>query len=379
MRKEQDIAFIDCDTHFLPLRAVQRLAQLHPSFRLNMQRDVIRFYYNDRVVADSYADNLQSAFLDFAPDPSVDAVTRTLESRVAQMDLEGPGGLSVFGFSQAFCSTNYPPGIGTDVCETLNDATLELLEGSAVRDRFLPVAAIYLPWVPMAAREVRRAHELGFQGIFLGPIWEPHEDLCLGSSALWPVYEAIEAYDMPIVYHSSNRPNKDWAGYQWKTTNAAAMVGSQHPAIGMVQDFALLMGLPFTYSLDIAGLIFSGTLDRFPNLRFCLLEGRMPSFFPALMDALDQARPRTLNFKLQRKPSEYASHFYPAVTATERWLHLTAQAWPDHNMVLGTDFPHTDASGTWPDSVRLINDHPDLSAEDKYRILAGNARRLFNI
>ena len=79
------------------------------------------------------------------------------------------------------------------------------------------------------------------------------------------------------------------------------------------------------------------------------------------------------------RPSEYLQHFYPAVTANEKWLHHTIEAWPDHNMVLGSDYPHAKASGTWPNSVRMIRENTKLSDADKERILAGNARRFFKV
>jgi predicted TIM-barrel fold metal-dependent hydrolase len=48
-------------------------------------------------------------------------------------------------------------------------------------------------------------------------------------------------------------------------------------------------------------------------------------------------------------------------------------------MVLGSDYPHADASGTWPNSVRMIRDNAKLSEVDKEKILAGNARRFFKM
>jgi predicted TIM-barrel fold metal-dependent hydrolase len=285
----------------------------------------------------------------------------------------------VFGYGQGTCSTHYPPGIGADVCRALNDGVADLLNGSRFKQRFIQLAAVYLPWVEESVREIKRTHALGFKGVFLGVIQEPYQDLSLGSPSLWPIYEILNELDIPLIYHSGDKQWRDWSSYNWKTIKNKTLVGIEHHALQTVNDLGLLYGLPFTYACDIASLIFSGAFDRFPNLRLCTLEGRVPSFVPALMDALDQVRPRSCPVKLERKPSEYFTQIYPGATANEKWLHHTVEAWPDHNIVLGSDYPHGDASGTWPNSMRQVQQHPKLSERDKERILVTNAARLFNL
>jgi predicted TIM-barrel fold metal-dependent hydrolase len=370
--QSENISFIDCDTHFLPMQALEKLAHLHPNFfRLDVDDDWVRFTYQGRIIAESRAGGEISGASKHGH--------LYLETKAQDMDREDPKSVQILGFAQSICGTVYPPGVGADVCRSLNDGVVNLLEGSSVRDRFIPVAAIYLPWVESSVREIRRTQKLGFAGVFLGPIRDPYADLSLGSQGIWNIYEALNDLDVPIVYHTSNRKWKDWSSYDYKTINISELVGANHKALQRVGDLGLLYGLPFTYACDIAELIFSGTLDKFPNLRFCLLEGRVASYIPALMDSLNQVRLKRLNYRIQRRPSEYLEHFYPAVTANEKWLHHTIEAWPNHNMVLGSDYPHADASGTWPNSVRMIRENPNLSQTDKERILAGNARRFFKL
>lgn len=368
----KDISFIDCDTHFLPVQALEKLARLHPDFfRFTADEDWVRFTYQGRIIAESRAGGEISGASEHGH--------LYLEKKALDMDREDPRSVQILGFAQSICGTLYPPGIGADVCRVLNDGVAELLEGSAVRDRFIPVAAIYLPWVEATVREIKRTHKQGFKAVFLGPIRQPYADLSLGSQGIWNIYEALNDLDMPIVYHTSNRQWKDWSSYNYQTINLPELVGASHAALQRVGDLGLLYGLPFTYACDIAELIFSGTLDQFPNLRFCLLEGRVASYIPALMDSLEQVRLKRLSHKIKRRPSEYLAHFYPAVTANEKWLHHSVEAWPDHNMVLGSDYPHADASGTWPNTVSMIRENSKLSEADKERILVGNARRFFKM
>jgi hypothetical protein len=51
--------------------------------------------------------------------------------------------------------------------------------------------------------------------------------------------------------------------------------------------------------------------------------------------------------------------------------------WPNHNIIIGSDFDHGDAVATWPRTVSVIQSLPNLSAADKEKVLGGNAARLF--
>ena len=46
---------------------------------------------------------------------------------------------------------------------------------------------------------------------------------------------------------------------------------------------------------------------------------------------------------------------------------------------IGKRLPHADASGTWPNSVKMIRENAKISDADKERILVGNARRFFRL
>ena len=366
-----DVSFIDCDTHFLSMSALEKLVKLYPNrFQLVTEDKLIRFLYEGRVLHRSRAsDDILGASAHGRLD---------LDTKVADMNKEDPKCVQALGFDQGVLISNYPVGIGADVCRVLNDGVVELLESSKHRDRFIPLAAIYLPWVEEAVKEIRRMHALGFKGVFITAMGENYADFDIGSPTLWPIYEALNEFNMAIIYHTSIKAYRDWSSYNLKTVNLSTMVGTNHVALQKVNELGLLYAFPFTYACDIATLIFSRIFDEFPNLRICTLEGRVPSFVPALMDSLDQVRWK--RHRIRRKPSEYfTDHIYPGATANEKFLHHTIQAWPEHNIVVGSDYPHADASGTWPNSVRLIRENPNLSDADKQRLLVGNAKRLFAV
>jgi aminocarboxymuconate-semialdehyde decarboxylase len=368
---------IDVDTHYIALSTLEELCRVYPSiFAMDRrgQHGEFRFFAHDRLL-----------ILSRVSSQSV-AATRehrlpgqiSLQTKLEDLDQESPDAVQVLGFAQGICGTRWPPAVGVDVARALNDGILRELAEFPAADRFIPVAAIYPPCVAESVREIERTAKLGFRGIYLGPVMAPFADLSLGSESMWPIYEAVTELNLPILIHYADKTWRDWASYDWRKVWLPNLVGVHHPAFQRVgADLGPLYGFPFTYACDMADLIFSGTLDRFPTLRIAFLEGRLPSYIPALMDALDQVRPRDLPRMPARRPSEYFTQFYPAATANERHLGYTVRAWPDHTIVVGSDYPHTDVSGTWPNTIKMIRSNADLSEVDKDRILFGNAMRLF--
>jgi len=105
----QDISFIDCDTHFLPMQALEKLALLHPDFfRLTVDEDWVRFTYQGRIIAESRAGG------------EIAGASKHghlyLEKKAQDMDREDPRSAQILGFAQSICGTLYPAGIGADVC-----------------------------------------------------------------------------------------------------------------------------------------------------------------------------------------------------------------------------------------------------------------------
>ena len=53
--------------------------------------------------------------------------------------------------------------------------------------------------------------------------------------------------------------------------------------------------------------------------------------------------------------------------------------WPNHNIIIGSDFDHGDAVATWPRTVDVIKQMKNLSEVDKEKILGGNAMKMFGL
>jgi predicted TIM-barrel fold metal-dependent hydrolase len=82
---------------------------------------------------------------------------------------------------------------------------------------------------------------------------------------------------------------------------------------------------------------------------------------------------------MKRAPSDYFDQFYIAAVSWESYLGETIRGWPNHNIIIGSDFDHGDAVATWPRTVDVIRKMPALSEADKEKVLGDNAMRLFGM
>jgi predicted TIM-barrel fold metal-dependent hydrolase len=83
--------------------------------------------------------------------------------------------------------------------------------------------------------------------------------------------------------------------------------------------------------------------------------------------------------KLKKAPSEYFDQIYVAAIAWEDYLPQIVEMWPNHNVIIGSDFDHGDAISTWPNTIAPIKAMNGISEDDKEKILGGNAMRLFGM
>ena len=266
--------------------------------------------------------------------------------------------------------------LGHQLARAYNDTVAEDIQGD---DRFIGVAWIYLPDIKESLKELRRAvKDLGLKAVKFNGGWGDGD---LDNEVLFPLYEEIADLDIPILLHPAARVFELQHSHPW-------LVGSER--FQGYQHFPTALGFSLTYMVSAARLIFSGVLDRFPTLKFGLFEGGI-GWVPWLMRTMDAHMPSEATvsiavrqfFKgkkaIQKKPSEYLSQFYIAAVAWESYLADTINGWPNHNIIIGSDFDHGDAVATWPRTVEVIKTMSVLSAEDKEKVLGSNAMRLFGL
>ena len=272
-------------------------------------------------------------------------------------------------------------GFGSQKFLSMDDGELKLLCVRAYNDflrdwasadhrRLITIMAMPFWDVDAAVAEIARGAAAGHQGIlftgepqrfglpFLG---DPHWD---------PFWSAAQEAGLPIHFHigsgdmsTSFQPDRIAA-----TSTAAAYAYTS-------TDLFLKNGL------QVADLITSGVLVRFPELKFVSVESGI-GWIPFVLEAADhsylEARPGRKS-EWEMLPSEYfrrqvyACYWFETVAPTKLLGEI-----PVDNILFETDFPHpTCLFGNVREriDVSLAN----ASASDREKILWGNAARLYGI
>lgn len=368
---------VSCDTHLQPPpklfheRLDAQFQELLPRIEV---RDGVRFMVHgltgqaDRLVESQLAgeDLVRSRagaafrgdsvgdFGDFAP----------VEQRVRDQDLDGvdaelifPNGPALLmwaGRNVAFVAAQ---------CRVWNDWAIEFCRPQLARCS--PAAAIPALDVDAAVAEVARAAKLGFRVLTLPnrPVWGPEDPA--NPNYNHPQYDrlwaAIQDHDLPITFHAAT--GKD----------PRAVKGHGGAIINYVVHGCLPVAEPAVV------LCSSGVIERFPKLRFAVVEGNA-GWVPWMLDMMDEAC-RKHHFwtrpKLKELPSTYFRTNGAATLAEDRSALLTAEPYGlEDNLLWANDFPHHE--GTWPHSAQAIERGFGALREDtRAKILGLNAARMF--
>ena len=218
-------------------------------------------------------------------------------------------------------------------------------------NRFTATATLPLNDPKASVEElVRAVNELEFRGVTL------HSNvngIPLSDPCFWPLYEKADELDVVFDIHPSFPVGVEAMTEYWLMP---------------------LVGFTFDTTLAAAKLVFSGVVQRFPNIKWklCHLGGAIPYLAERLdrgYEAFKECREH-----ISIPPSEYLkSFYYDTVNFDIRALRLALEfAGPDH-LVAGSDYPHQ--IGSLEKMIASI-DSLDISSEEKLAIFSGNTERL---
>jgi 2,3-dihydroxybenzoate decarboxylase len=224
-------------------------------------------------------------------------------------------------------------------------------------DRFGGLAALPTPEPGAAADELERAvTRLGFRGAALYGLTR---GLFPDDRRFRPIFERAQALDVPIYLHP----------------------GVPHPSAAVYYEeyraaFPGLGGAAWGYTIDTAGqalrLILSGLFDELPRLAIVL--GHLGEGLPFLVDRVDEALNRGAN-KIAFKDT-FCRNFWLTTSghfSTPALLCSILQLGVDR-VLFSVDYPFVENAP----GVRWMETVP-LAAEDRAKILGGNARRLLKL
>ena len=258
----------------------------------------------------------------------------------------------------------------SNLCATLyNDAMLELQEQG--NGRLFPMAL--LPWwdVQASVAEAERAAAMGLRGVNMTSDPQQGGAPDLADRAWDPLWEVCTGAGLPVNFHiGASETSLSWFGNSpWPS-----QADNQKLAIGSAMMY-------LTNARVIANLIFSGLLERHPDIRFVSVEsgiGWIPFILEALTHQQGELPAGALDY-MTLSPLEYFQrNMYACFWFEQRDVAHTLDLIGADNILFETDFPHPTC--LYPDSMAAAA--PGLDALDeavRRKVLQDNAAELYRI
>ena len=256
------------------------------------------------------------------------------------------------------------------LCVTIfNDAMTEVQEESG--DRLLPMAL--MPWWDPAASaaEVHRTAVAGLRGVNICS-----DPQVRGAPELWQpewerFWEACAEHRQSVNFHiGASESSMSWYG----TSPWPGLDGEQKLAIGSAMMY-------LSNARILANLIFSGVLERHPDVQFVSVEsgiGWIPFFLESLDYQLYESSPSVVD-ALTMLPSEYfRRQVFGCFWFEHRMLGPVIDALGPSQVLFETDFPHPTC--LYPDPIAAAAEALDgLGADVARRVLQDNAAALYRV
>jgi predicted TIM-barrel fold metal-dependent hydrolase len=224
-----------------------------------------------------------------------------------------------------------------------------------------------VPVIHDVARSVAEIEKLatvpGIRGVMVPTMW--HDKPSYGHPIYDPVWEACADADLVVHTHSGEG---DWDSYN---ENIAQFV----------------LEVPFWTHRILWQLLLSGKFDRFPNLKYAVVEcgsywvGDLLWKADTSFGANSKVKKLNASTKglIERLPSEYfGSNVFIGASAMSTEEIRRRHTNGIDALMWGTDYPHPE--GSWPNTVeRLATDFQTVSIEDTRRLLGLNAIECYGL
>ncbi len=316
--------------------------------------DILKKHYTEEEIFDRFVISVmgrRSAELNREIVAGVRIALRDPKKKIQDMDEKGIS-LSVLSSTPFAFFYEVEDDLAVELARFQNDRLSEMVKINP--DRFAAMATLPLQIPKEALKELERAtNTLGLRGVEIGSHVGHRE---LGDEAFWPIYEALQALDMPIFIHPHHVAGVD-----------------------RLLEFYLsnLIGNPLDTTVAAANLIFSGVLEKYPRLKIILAHAG--GQFPYILGRIEhgyQVRPECKD-KVHKSPMAFFKNFhFDIITHNPDALrYLIALDGSDH-VLLGSDYPYDMGD---LDPVRTVSKLSGIKAMDRRRIIRENAISLFGL
>jgi predicted TIM-barrel fold metal-dependent hydrolase len=292
----------------------------------------------------------------FDPKARVDEMkTDTVSAEVLYPSL----GLKLFGLES--------PELQEECFRRYNDW---LADYCSVRpERLIGVGAVSCYDIGHAAAEAERCCEAGHRGI---EVWQsPHPDLPFSGRHHDPLWHVCEDLGLPVSLHILT--GHDYSLEIYRRGDRLVESGLLMYQLSINRKLLAIMD-------TLIEIVLSGTLDRFPRLKFVLVENEA-AWLPFFIDQWDYyyERFRTSNpVELTRPPSVSFTDQVLVTFFRDPNIGLAVERFGPQTFMWSNDYPH--GNSTWPRSREVINDRLGGLDRQTFDTLAyANACRLYGI
>jgi predicted TIM-barrel fold metal-dependent hydrolase len=211
--------------------------------------------------------------------------------------------------------------------------------------RLVGIGAVSTYDIDHAVAEAKRCHAEGLRGI---EVWQsPHPDLPFDGRHYDPLWQACAGLGLPVSLHILT-------GYDY--SQEIYRQGSSLTGTGLPM-YRLSINLKLLAIMDsLMEIVLSGTLDRFRELEFVLVENEA-AWLPFFIDQWDYyfERFRDKNpVNLTRPPSVSFTDQVHVTFFRDPNIGLVVERFGPDNFMWSNDYPH--GNSTWPHSREVVND-----------------------
>jgi predicted TIM-barrel fold metal-dependent hydrolase len=252
-------------------------------------------------------------------------------------------------------------------CRAGNDWLIERFYSDELKNVFKPVAQLNVDEVDDAVAELERCAKQGLSGAMI-PTYpgEGREYFKDSYNRLWATAQEM---NIPLSFHISSARSGPgqltvFAG-DWEKPDAAAFMTTED----------------YWVRRSVANLIFSGVFERFPNLKFVIVEHELSWAFYFLdkMDNIYREYSQTAphRFKSGKLPSDFfRTNIYITFQEDLRGVKGLPERIGTDTLMFGSDYPH--AESTWPNSQEFLqNMLGDFPEPERRKLVCDNVARLY--
>ena len=258
------------------------------------------------------------------------------------------------------------PKAAAAYCRAYNDWLMDFCK--PYPDRLFPIAHIPTMDVQEAVKEVKRTADLGVKGFMIYSACP--NDRHWGDPYFNPLFKEVQETGLPVAPHP--------------TTDLNYMGMDPYEEVNDSMDFLFsnfwwtTQTVAFQSHLALLSMTSRGAFDRFPELKFVLLEtgATWIAYWLERMDDRWEREQVTVQFGLQ--PSEYFQRqCWISFEPEEELIPHVINRWGADRFFWATDFPHHDGYPGVLNKVKALI--APLSEEDQRKVLSENGIKTYNL